>query len=313
MGKEGQVMDWYEVINSLARFYADTAAAVESNPPELCVAVAGGSRPLARVVRDEVVRAIFRWPQWQLLLQTSVGGYLQPPAAAGRTSRRIITPTRSDDLVRPFEGCVKELDRFTRDKAGESITGLLTRMAEQLRPQREALQAFCQDAALRERVKDKVGPENADLVDVLLEAVDPTHLGARLRDVCLGCDGKPDQSRAEGEETLPPLSPAAVFPLPVGLKFGWNEEIWRDLSPDQRSDHTHQSWVPRIRDTLISSVEEALLSLVGEINNRAACHLRKECHELSFLVQNEIVAGAHDFLPALVDVLSDSAGTAHAA
>src|SRR5437016_1250933 len=115
---EESVMNWYEVINSLARFYADTAAAVENNPPDLCVSAGDVSIPLATIVRDELVRAVFRWPHWQLLLQNSANGYIQPPSSTLRTSRRVTTPTRSDDLLRPFEQCVKELDRFTRTRAG---------------------------------------------------------------------------------------------------------------------------------------------------------------------------------------------------
>src|SRR5437870_4957178 len=126
MGNEKDgVMNWFEVINSLARFYADTAATVENNPPELCVAVGERTIPLTTVVHDELIRVIFRWPQWQLLFQNSANSYIQPPSAAMRTARRVTTPTRSDDLWRPFEQCVMELDRFTRAKAAEAIDGLL--------------------------------------------------------------------------------------------------------------------------------------------------------------------------------------------
>jgi hypothetical protein len=304
-------MDWHEVINSLARFYADTAAAVENNPPELCVGGEGSACPLGKVVRDELVRMIFRWPHWQLLMQNSANGYIQPPSAAVRTSRRVNTPTRSDDLLRPFEQCVKQLDQFTRLMAGEAIDALLARLAEQVKTQREALGVFCEDAALRDRLKELVGPDSADLVDVLSEAADPPRLGGKLKATCLGTgDALPGLTEGDGEsDALPCLDPCIVFPLPIGLKFGWNEEVWKELSPDQRSDHTHQSWVPRIRDTLISSVEEALLGLVGEINYRAVCNLRKECNELTFLLQNEIVAGAPDFLPALESILKGESRT----
>jgi len=303
-------MDWHEVINSLAQFYAATAAAVESNPPELCVGAEASGRPLSRIVRDELVRTIFRWPQWQLLLQNSANGYIQPPSAAARTSRRVTTPTRSDDLLRPFELCVRDLDRFTRAKAGEAIDGLLSRLAERVKPQRELLGAFCKDAAVRERLKEHLDPESADLVEVLHEAADPTQLGGKLRAACLGADPgeEADSGLAADQDCLLPLNPSAVFPLPVGFKFGWHENVWKELSPDQRSDHTHQSWVPRIRDTLISSVDEALFGLVVEINNRAARNLHKECNELTFLLQTEIVAGTHDFVTALEEVLA--AGTA---
>jgi hypothetical protein len=296
-------MDWNNTINTLARFYADTATALENNPPELCVGTEGGGRPLGRVVRDELVRTIFRWPQWQLLLQNAVNGFLQPPAAAGRTSRRVTTPTRSDDLLRPFGQCVKDLDHFTRAKAGEAIDGLLARLAAGVLAQREALGPFCRVPALRERLKRVVGPESADLVDVLHEAADPVQLGPKLRAASLGADE--ETALAYGsEQAVPSLDAAAVFPLPVGLKFAWNEEVWRELNPDQRSDHTHQSWVPRIRDTLISSLDEALFGLVGEINTCAARNLRKECNELTFLLQNEVLAGGHDFVAALVEVLA---------
>jgi hypothetical protein len=295
-------MDWQDAINGMARFYADTATAVENNPPELCVGP-GAGRPLGRVVRDELVHTIFRWPHWQLLLQNAANGFIQPPPAAVRTARRVTTPTRSDDLLRPFGQCVRDLDRFTRARAGEAIDGLLARLAEGVRAQREALGAFCRDPAARGRLKEDVGPESVDLVDVLYEAADPTQLGTRLRGACLGPDGDPETA-AGGEPAVPSLSAAAAFPLPAGLKFAWNEEVWRELSADQRSDHTHQSWVPRIRDTLIGSLEEALLGLVEEINTSAVRNLRKECNELSFLLQNEILAAPPDFLAALAQVLS---------
>jgi hypothetical protein len=299
-------MDCYEAINGLARFYADTATAVEINPPELCVGAEGAGRPLGRVVRDELVRTIFRWPQWQLLLQNAANGFIQPPSSAGRTSRRIPTPTRSDDLLRPFAQCVQDLDRFTRARAGEAIDALLARLAEGVQPQREALGAFCRDPAVRARLKEMVGPESADLVDVLHEAADPTQLGAKLRAASLVAAEAP----GAGRDLVPPLDAAAVFPLPVGLKFAWNEEVWRDLNADQRSDHTHQSWVPRIRDTLVSSLDEALAGMVGAINTCAARNLREECNELSFLLQNEILAGPGDFAAALGQVLAGASAAA---
>jgi hypothetical protein len=290
-------MDWNEAINSLARFYADTATAVENNPPELCVGAEGAGRPLGRVVRDELVRTVFRWPQWQLLLQNAANGFIQPPSSTARTSRRVTTPTRSDDLLRPFGQCVKDLDRFTRSKAGEAIDGLLARLAGGVQAQREALGAFCQDPAVRERLKEWVGPESADLVDVLYEAADPTQLGVKLRASSLGTGEEP--ASGAGPDIVPPLDAAVVFPLPLGLKFAWNEEVWQHLNADQRSDHTHQSWVPRIRDTLISSLDEVLSGMVSEITACAVRNLRKECNELSFLLQNEILAGTDDFVGVL--------------
>lgn len=299
-------MSWHEVINSLARFYADTAAAVENNPPELSVPAGDAALPLATLVRDELVRAMFRWPQWQLLLQNSANGYIQPPGSAFRTSRRVTTPTRSDDLLRPFEQCVKDLDRFTRTRAGEAIDALLQNLAEKVKPLREALGAFCRSQAVRDQLKAKVGPECADLVDVLYEAADPMQLGDKLRRFCLSTGTENDTTAEFDAEVLPipPLKATASFPLPVGLKFGWNEEIWRELSPDQRSDHTHQSWVPRIRDTLISSVDEALFGLVTELNARAVSNFCKECNELSFLLQNEIVANNQEFITCLTEILA---------
>lgn len=304
---EESVMSWYEVINSLARFYADTAAAVESNPPKLCVSADDVSIPLATIVRDELVRSIFRWPQWQLLLQNSANGYIQPPTATMRTSRRVTAPTRSDDLLRPFEQCVRELDQFTRARAGEAIDGLLLDLADKVKSSRDALGAFCTSEAIRDQLKTAIGSECADLVDVLFEAADPMQLGTKLRSACLST-GMEKLTIAEFYDNefdaIAPLNPAAAFPLPLGLKFGWSEEIWRELSPDQRSDHTHQSWVPRIRDTLISSVDEVLYGLVVEINARAVSNICKECNELSFLLQNEIVANNIDFMAALTEVLA---------
>ncbi len=299
-------MDWNEAINSLARFYADTATAVENNPPELCVGVEETGRPLGRVVRDELVRTVFRWPQWQLLLQNAANGFIQPPSSAARTSRRVTTPTRSDDLLRPFGQCVKDMDRFTRAKAGEAIDGLLARLAGGVQAQREALGGFCRDAGVRDRLKEWVGPESADLVDVLHEAADPIQLGVKLRASSLGT-GEGLAAEGAGPDVVPPLDAAVVFPLPLGLKFAWNEEVWQQLNADQRSDHTHQSWVPRIRDTLISSLDEVLSGMVSEITASAVRNLRKECHELSFLLQNEVLAGTGDFVNALDRVLAPPA------
>jgi hypothetical protein len=303
---EGRRMSWYEVINSLARFYADTAAAFENNSPELCIVVGNTETPLARVVRDELVRAIFHWPHWQLLLQNAANGYIQPPSSGARTSRRVTTPTRSDDFLRPFEQCVRELDKFTRLKAGEAIDGLLRTLAEQINPQREGLEVFCREPTVRQQLKERVGADYADLVDVLYEAADPLQLGEKLRASCLNTDRAKESSEDFDNEprAIPALDPLVIFPLPIRHKFGWNEEVWKELSPDQRSDHTHQSWVPRIRDTLLSSAEEALFGLVGEISSRAVSNLRNECNELSFLLQNEIVARNEGFIVALEQVLS---------
>jgi hypothetical protein len=250
-------MDYPQAIRSLAKVYDDSAASLAKRISPLQIGAGSAVQPLSDVVREETARVLSGWPE----------------------SQPGIAPISFDPLPALLQQTITELDLYTRAKAAEAIGALLARIDERVKLQRDLLRPLCQDLNIRKRLKRRLGPAHAGLVDRLIEALNPSQLRVTLREAGLGVGNRLEDAEevdsTEGE--LPAVAENSLF-------AGSAPEL--------------------ARGEIISRVSEALLGLVENITNRIAGFLRMTSMAIASVLPNE-VAGGDDFLTALQQTLED--------
>jgi hypothetical protein len=266
-------MDYQQAIRSLAKVYEDSAASLMKRVPPLQIGADSAAPALSDHVREETVRVISGCPCF----------------------RPGFTPLSSDHLLAQLQRTITELDLHTRAKAGEAIEALLASIDERVKSQRDLLRPLCQDPNVRKRLKRRLGPARAGLVDLLIETVNPSQLGVKFRAASLGLGNQFEDAEEVDttEDGLPSVDVNSLLAVPI--------------DPNSRRGNSLQSPVsaPELaRAEIVSRASEALLALVESITNRIAGFLRMTSTAITSVLPNH-APGGDDFLTALEQILAD--------
>ncbi|ABA24000.1 conserved hypothetical protein [Trichormus variabilis ATCC 29413] len=221
------------------------------------------------VVKDELTFRVLSWNHWTLLFNKANNGTItitESKGAAGklfdrgnRTNTSI--PTKSDDFYPAFEKTVKEVEEFARDRIRQAVVDLLSKLSQQIAPERERLQALL-NPEIEQDIEAKFGGEEADLFYQLLLGSDPIQWQAAII------------SEINHQEKF--LTPEIMFPLArqdekhdIGQIFDWSPEKAQTISKSSN----HQMFVLRLRDEITASASLHLVQYVSEVNQRVNAEL----------------------------------------
>ncbi|YAF97845.1 MAG: proteasome protein [Nodularia sp. CChRGM 3473] len=234
------------------------------------------------VVKDELTFKILSWHQWTLLFNKANNGNItlaEFKGAAGKLFDRgnrvnSVLPTKSDDFYPAFANTVTELADFARDRIYQAVTDLLSKLSNQIAPERDYLKAILHPE-MEQDIEAKFGVEEADIFYKLLLGCDPN----QWQEAIIGEINNKDKT----------ISPEIMFPLArqdekhnIGQIFDWAPEKSQDLPKSAN----HQLFVLRLRDEITASASLHLVQYVSEVNQQVNSELEGILDQIIPTLQN---------------------------
>ncbi|BCL33609.1 proteasome protein [Nostoc sp. MS1] len=234
------------------------------------------------VVKDELTFRVLSWNHWTLLFNKAHNGTItitESKGAAGKLferGNRVNTsiPTKSDDFYPAFEKTVKDVEEFARDRIRQAVVDLLSKLSQQIAPERERLLSLL-NPEIEQEIETKFGAEEADLFYKLLLGSDPTQWQAAIIE------------EINHQEKF--LTPEIMFPLArqdekhnIGQIFDWSPEKAQAISKSSN----HQMFVLRLRDEITASASLHLVQYVSEVNQRVNAELEGILDQIIPTLQN---------------------------
>jgi hypothetical protein len=282
-------------LRSLIELYENVRNSLLSSDAHFTVSHEGISMPLIDALKDEIVRRIYEWPQWDDLWRSVQDGYIRNSSPGGifdfeegdEQSDSRILPTSSDHFYDVFAQTVEGLVDYTKDLVDQGVTGWLHQLDERIAPARALLSRFVTRPSLKVAIQALNLRDTRGVATAVKAAIDPLML-KRLA-------FQPDGRIAEWCAELPKTDPPALFPLArrdrsnPGRVFAWDPVFSRlpeALHPPKH--HSHQAMILRIRDLMADAVEmemsQVLSFMLDQVVARLADALNELCEKLSLAV-----------------------------
>ena len=286
-----------QTIRELAYKYRTLKMYLEKNPFEFGVSIdeSKGGTPLRDVIVEKVTSDIFHWSQWRDLfnkVQVEDGKirlsdvkrrsiFEKRKGSQGEAEITVVTTT--EDLYPVFSETVKKLREFTSEKLLEAIKKFWNELYTEkvsLQADKTTIDLPYLNNQLRTYIKNAES-ESEDLIhiasielEVVLSEINEDFLGDSSPEHDTSQDQENSLAETKFKEVCLLTSKDAKTLFPLALEDKESNRVSQTLpwSPNKKrtnqTSENHSVVVLQMRQAIIDSVNEELVSLIGKVNQK---------------------------------------------
>ncbi|MBO1351715.1 MAG: dynamin family protein [Hormoscilla sp. GUM202] len=251
-----------KTIGDMVTIYGEFKKNLEENPLQ-----DRNGTEVSEAVKEEVNNQIFFWDKWNLLFNNTrkEGTIKITEKTAGRgyfdeDDEDDEIPTKSDDFYPRFASTVEALEKSARSQVEGAVTELLSKLSQNLEPQRQNLGEILTREKEQE-IKEKLGKQEKRLFTRMRKSEDPTEWKETIIK---------ESELSESSSTS--IKAESIFPLarmdekhPLGQVFDWSPQKKYPVPP---KPFNHQILVLRLRDEINASAQLHLVQYVSELTKK---------------------------------------------